>query len=139
MTFRKVVFVDVDDTLVRSFGAKRIPISAMVERVRELHLNGIDLYCWSSGGAEYARNTAVELGIEEAFRGFLPKPNLLIDGQHPSDWRFGVMHPNEAASRVIAELVSVDRGPEEVKPGRTNSDDTHAQRPTRAVTRYPCC
>lgn len=29
-----VIYVDVDDTLVRSFGSKRIPIGAMVARVR---------------------------------------------------------------------------------------------------------
>lgn len=31
-----VAFVDVDDTLVRSAGSKRIPTTSMVERVREL-------------------------------------------------------------------------------------------------------
>jgi hypothetical protein len=31
-----VAYVDVDDTLVRSFGSKRIPMTEMVRHVREL-------------------------------------------------------------------------------------------------------
>lgn len=57
------IFVDVDDTLVRSFGSKRIAIGAMVERVQGLHAQGAELYCWSSGGREYAQQSARELGI----------------------------------------------------------------------------
>ena len=35
-----VVFVDVDDTLIRSVGPKRIPIPRVVDRVRSLHGDG---------------------------------------------------------------------------------------------------
>ena len=38
-----VVDVDVDDTLLRSFGAKRIPMSAVVDHVRRLHEQGVTL------------------------------------------------------------------------------------------------
>ena len=94
-----VVYVDVDDTLVRSFGSKRIPITAVVQRIRELHRAGFRLYCWSSGGAEYCRSSAAELGIAECFVAFLPKPHFMIDDQHPSDWRaLRWQHTNEAAS-----------------------------------------
>jgi len=82
-----VVYVDVDDTLVRSAGAKRIPIPAVVRHVRELDAAGFALYCWSSGGADYARATARELGLEHCFVAFLPKPNILVDDQAPSEWR----------------------------------------------------
>jgi len=71
----KVVYVDVDDTLVRSAGTKRIRIPSAIERVRALHREGAILYLWSTGGADYAKSTAVELGIENLFSGFLPKPN----------------------------------------------------------------
>jgi hypothetical protein len=92
---QRVVYVDVDDTLVRSFGSKRIPISAAIARVRELHAAGFELYCWSSGGADYCRSTADELGISGCFVAFLPKPELMIDDQHPSDWRaLRWLHPN---------------------------------------------
>ncbi len=32
-----VVFVDADDTLVRSFGSKRITIGSTAQQVRQLH------------------------------------------------------------------------------------------------------
>lgn len=75
----EIVFVDVDDTLIRSFGSKRIPISRTVEFVRARHAAGASLFCWSRGGAEYARSSAAELGIEELFVAFLPKPDVVVD------------------------------------------------------------
>ncbi|WP_437805208.1 hypothetical protein [Sorangium sp. So ce1078] len=96
-----IVYVDVDDTLVRSFGAKRIPMSSVVDHVRELHRCGAKLYCWSTAGAEYAHASARELGLEACFSGFLPKPNVIIDDQAPTEWRQLVcVHPNEAASKT---------------------------------------
>lgn len=74
-----VLFVDVDDTLIRSAGSKRIPIPGSVALVQELHRLGTTLYLWSTGGSEYARATAIELGIQDCFVGFLPKPRALID------------------------------------------------------------
>jgi len=81
-----VVYVDVDDTLVRQTGTKRIPMVASVDHVRRLHEAGATLFCWSSGGAEYSRLTARELGIESLFAGFLPKPHVLLDDRPPSEW-----------------------------------------------------
>ena len=82
------MFVDVDDTLVRTVGSKRIPMPRTIERVRELYASGATSYLWSSGGADYARESSIELGIEECFVGFLPKPNLMIDDQEVLDWRY---------------------------------------------------
>lgn len=81
-----VVYVDVDDTLVRSTGSTRIPVPAAVGHVRRLAEQGATLYCWSAGGADYARRTAEELGIEGSFVGFLPKPHVMVDDQPPSSW-----------------------------------------------------
>lgn len=83
-----VVFVDVDDTLVRTVGTKRIPMPRTIERVRALHAEGSILFLWSSGGAEYAKNAAVELGIADCFEGYLPKPNLILDDQPVDEWRY---------------------------------------------------
>src|SRR5438309_5616832 len=47
--------------------SKRIPMPAVVARVRAMHAEGVALYLWSSGGAEYARAAAVELGLEGCF------------------------------------------------------------------------
>jgi uncharacterized protein DUF705 len=91
-----VVYFDVDDTLVRSAGTKRVPIPAVVERVRSLHAAGVTLYLWSSGGADYARTTAADLGISHCFAGFLAKPTHIVDDQHISQWRdLKYLHPNE--------------------------------------------
>ena len=83
----EIVFVDVDDTLVRSAGSKRIPMSSVVERVAALEAAGATLYCWSTGGAEYARQVARELGLERCFVAFLPKPTIMLDDQPPAEWR----------------------------------------------------
>lgn len=106
---KRVVFVDVDDTLVRSFGAKRIPMTSVIERIFELHATGaVELYCWSRGGAAYAQESAVELGLAPCFVGYLPKPDILVDDQPPSEWReLAVVHPNEAASRSAGELLGL--------------------------------
>ena len=85
---KPIVYVDVDDTLIRSVGTKRIPMPRVVEKVRNLHREGATLYLWSSGGAEYARTSAQELGISDCFVAFLPKPTIIIDDQRVSDWRY---------------------------------------------------
>lgn len=82
-----IIYVDVDDTLVHTVGSKRIPMTLVIERVRKLHAAGETLYLWSTGGGEYARQSAEELGITECFVAFLPKPQLMIDDQHVSEWR----------------------------------------------------
>ena len=91
---RLCVYVDVDDTLVRSAGTKRMPIPAVIANVKKLAASGAELYCWSTAGAEYALSTARELGIEACFVAFLTKPNILIDDQEIGSWkRFKIVHP----------------------------------------------
>src|SRR5688572_23996075 len=97
-----VAYVDVDDTLVRSVGTKRIPMPAVVAHVRALHAAGVTLFCWSSGGAGYARSTARELGIDALFTAFLPKPHVLLDDQPPEAWpRCVVASPAGLASTTV--------------------------------------
>ena len=89
-----VVYIDVDDTLVRSVGSKRIPMTQVIEHVRQLYKAGMTLYCWSSAGADYAKNSAQELGLADCFSSFLSKPNVLIDDQVVADWRLCIeVHP----------------------------------------------
>jgi len=95
----EIVFVDVDDTLVRSAGSKRMAIVPMVDRVRALKQAGATLYCRSTGGAEYARDSAREVGLEDCFVSFLPKPTIMIDDQPPTEWRLcRCVHPFNVAS-----------------------------------------
>ena len=82
-----IVYVDVDDTLIRSVGTKRVPMPHVVRHVRTMFEAGAELYCWSSGGAAYAEHAAREVGLHECFRAFLPKPHVLIDDQPFEDWR----------------------------------------------------
>ncbi len=99
-----IVYVDVDDTLIRSFGSKRIRMSHTVDRVRQLYEDGVELYCWSSGGAAYAQASARELDLEHCFKAFLPKPKALIDDVAIENWRLVELHPNEAASTTTQQL-----------------------------------
>ena len=96
-----VVFVDVDDTLVRHLGGKQIPVPGVIRHVRDLHESGATLYCWSTGGAEYARAMAGLVGLEACFTAFLPKPNVLLDDQAVRDWRQCVeVTPSETSGRA---------------------------------------
>jgi len=104
---RLCVYVDVDDTLVRSAGTKRLPIPAVVSHVKELANSGAELYCWSTVGAEYARLTARELGIESVFSAFLPKPNILIDDQDVAAWKLlRVVHPLSISGQTLQSYLS---------------------------------
>lgn len=100
-----VIYVDIDDTLIRSFGSKRIPMGRMVQRIAELKQAGADLYCWSSGGGAYAETSARELGIAYCFSAFLPKPQVLLDDVSMARWKLKELHPNECLSMTVAELL----------------------------------
>jgi hypothetical protein len=92
----QVVYVDVDDTLIRTFGTKRIPIARVIEYVRRQHANGACLHLWSRGGASYAREVAVELGIDGLFQSFLSKPDVVLDDQCAEVLAYcKFLHPNE--------------------------------------------
>lgn len=97
-----VVYVDVDDTLIRSVGSKRIPVPATIEHVRTLHAQGAELYCWSAGGAVYAQKSAEECGLGGCFKGYLPKPQVLIDDRKVSEWpRCLTVHPMECGESSV--------------------------------------
>ena len=103
-----VIYVDVDDTFVRSYGSKRIPIPAVIQHIRDLKRQGAHLYCWSSGGAEYAQASAEEFALDDCFVAFLPKPQVLLDDQKVSEWR-GLLqvHPATGVSQTLAEYQSL--------------------------------
>ena len=100
-----IIYVDVDDTLVRSFGSKQIAMSATQDYVRRLHEAGAQLYCWSSGGAEYARAYAEKAGLTQCFQAFLPKPQVLLDDVLVEDWGLRQLHPNQCRSQEGDELL----------------------------------
>jgi predicted HAD superfamily phosphohydrolase YqeG len=100
-----VIYVDVDDTLVRHASTQPIPIPRVIEQVRRLHARGLSLYCWSTGGAEYARRIATELGVAECFMAFLPKPTILIDDQEISAWLLMSFHPNQVDDAALDSVL----------------------------------
>lgn len=75
----EVVYVDVDDTLVRWAGSRAIPMPHVIAEVRRLHAAGAELYCWSAAGRQAAIEVLDRLQITSLFVAVLPKPTLLID------------------------------------------------------------
>ena len=105
------IYVDVDETFVRNYGSKRIPMPAVIEHIRDLKAQGAQLYCWSSGGADYARASAEEFGISDCFNAFLPKPNVALDDLNFSEWRgLTYVHPNECPGNSVESYWERIRG-----------------------------
>jgi predicted HAD superfamily phosphohydrolase YqeG len=96
-----VIYVDVDDTLVRHASSAPAPIANVIDQVRRLHARGFSLYCWSTGGAEYAQRIATELGVAACFTAFLPKPTILIDDQEISVWLLKSFHPSSVDDAAL--------------------------------------
>lgn len=96
-----VIFVDVDDTLIRSFGTKQIPIPNAIQFVREMFDAGHQLYCWSRGGSNYSQEIATKLGIADCFVSFLPKPDVVLDDKLRDLLdHCEFIHPNNAISKT---------------------------------------
>jgi FMN phosphatase YigB (HAD superfamily) len=100
------IFVDVDDTLVRTIGTRRIPVPATVAIVKALKDRGAELFLWSRGGAGYARQVARELEIEGCFDAFLPKPQLLLDDAEVGRWSAVELHPAQLSSMTVDEVLA---------------------------------
>ena len=99
-----IVYVDVDDTLFRSAGSKRIPMPDVISHVRRLKQDGVKLYCWSAGGGDYAREAATEAGLSDVFEAFLPKPRVMIDDQRLENWPFCItVHPTWCKGKSWAD------------------------------------
>ena len=82
----RVIYVDVDDTLIRYDATRRVPMPAVDARIKALHAAREALYVWSSGGADYAREVAGDLGLAGCFVAYLPKPDTYIDDLPMHDW-----------------------------------------------------
>ncbi|PUB79806.1 MAG: hypothetical protein DBO99_03080 [gamma proteobacterium symbiont of Ctena orbiculata] len=97
-----IIYVDVDETFVRNYGVKRIAMPNVIKHIQELKNQGAIIYCWSSGGSEYAKKSAIEFGIDDCFEGFLPKPEVSIDDLSFFKWRNLLeVHPNECDGKTI--------------------------------------
>lgn len=83
-----IVYVDVDDTLVRWCGSKCIPRVSVIDKIKQRAKDGDRLFLWSRAGDEAAARVAEELGITELFEAILPKPEHIIDDEPFADWKF---------------------------------------------------
>ena len=102
-----VVYVDVDDTLVRWAGTKRLPVGDVARRLRNWAAEGAVLYCWSRGGADYARRIAADLGLADLFVAFLPKPQILLDDEPIAAWSdLREIHPLNCPDRPTDPVVA---------------------------------
>jgi hypothetical protein len=96
------IYIDIDDTIVRSAGTKRIPIPLVIQHVKELKKQGAVMYCWSSGGADYAKQSAEEFGLADCFVAFLPKPNVMLDDCSMGTWsRLIWVHPSACSAKTL--------------------------------------
>ena len=94
MENNKTVFVDVDDTLIRSVGSKIIPNTRVIEKVRMLHQKGMTIIVWSTAGSEYAKRISENIGISEIISFYFTKPQYIIDDQEIDKWlNTKVIHP----------------------------------------------
>lgn len=100
------IYVDVDDTLIRSIGTRRIPIPATVGLVKALKDRGAALFLWSRGGARYAQEVAEELKVADCFEAFLPKPQLLLDDATVEHWSAAELHPAQCSSMTVDEVLA---------------------------------
>ena len=82
------IYIDVDGTLVQTTAGRRVPNQSLLCRLREWKAQGAILYCWSSGGADYAQRTAEELKVKACFAAFLTKPHALVDDQSIQHWPY---------------------------------------------------
>ena len=98
-----VIYVDVEETLLH--GTPPAPAAGVVPRLRELHAHGAQLYLWSRRGAEHARRAAEAAGVAEVFLAFLPKPQLVVDGEALEDWNVSEVHPMALGSVRLADLL----------------------------------
>lgn len=90
-----IYYIDIDDTLIRTVGSKAIPMVRTIEFINSINQSNDSIYLWSRGGAEYCRQIAEKLNITSNIKGYLPKPDVLIDDCDISQWNFmTVIHPN---------------------------------------------
>ena len=72
---RKVIFVDVDDTLIIN---GRVNV-ALVEWIKGKHDDGYYTGLWSSRGRVHAEKAASRAGLSQVFDIIIPKPAYIVD------------------------------------------------------------
>lgn len=53
---------------------------------------------------------AAELGVEDCFQAFLPRPEVLIDAEALEDWRVSEIHASAFNSVRLEDILRIPRG-----------------------------
>ena len=98
----KIAF-DIDGTLwlTNHKEGKEEPNRLLLEVLRWFVANGDEVYLWSSGGVEYAKEIAGKLGVKEMVK-FIEKPDF--GGHHPDmDLAFDDVEKNLAKTNILVK------------------------------------
>lgn len=80
----KVVFVDVDDTLVMWNGANYKPHQKHIDYVKASKKRGHRIVVWSAGGWEWASTIVESLGLTDYVDLIMSKPAWFLDDKEAS-------------------------------------------------------
>ena len=75
----KVVFCDVDDTLIIWEGRSYRPHKKHIDMLHKFHERGQPIVVWSAGGYEWAETIVKELGLSDIVEFIMCKPSWFID------------------------------------------------------------
>ena len=78
----RTVFIDVDLTLVDAHTNLR---EGVVDALQEMVDYGYSLYAWSHGGYSRADQVVTMYHLEHYFKGWMGKPDMIIDDSPPSE------------------------------------------------------
>jgi len=69
---------DCDDTLwkIDMKRGMQVPDYDLIQVLRWFHQNGDNVYVWSAGGMDYAKDIVRKLGLSDWVHGVIPKPPL---------------------------------------------------------------
>ena len=98
----KIAF-DIDGTLwlTNQKEGREKPNNKLLEVLKWFCANGEEVYLWSSGGVEYAKEIAGKLGVADLVK-FLEKPDF--GGHHPDmDIAFDDSEKNLAKTNVLVK------------------------------------
>jgi hypothetical protein len=75
-----------------------------IQHVRNLKNQGAVLFCWSSGGAVNAKQSAQEFSITDGFEAFLSEPNIMLDDQQIGSWKqYICIHPSSCGDKTLED------------------------------------
>lgn len=102
-----VIYVDVDDTLIRTLGTKRVPIPTAISHVRALHTQGAVLYL-SAVAVNNMLGECARYGYRGMLRRILAKTsNSKFDDQQVSEWRYcRTVHPSNCGETSMEDYVT---------------------------------